>query len=438
MDILVVDDSASTRKVLLKMLLGLGYSSVSEAENGIEAWERLQVGDIDLMITDWDMPSMSGPELVEKVRADANTANLPILMSTARSTRDDMVAAIQAGANNFISKPFNRSQLESKIAAVLAPLKVLIAEDSRSMRQILKNMLFALSYSDVHEAVDGQHAWEQLQETRFDLLICDWNMPEISGLELINLVRGNPQMADVSILMSTVRSRQQDVVESIRAGANGYITKPFSLNELGGKVEKLITIRAEGIAKRASYSLKSMLERSARSALYEANFPFVLFVEKSIDPAILSRPLNKSVVSLLQTKLQALEKASTQRDGGLLRFVLAEEAKDVIEIVGIHGADVQLVVIAHERAGGGITLAQRLRRERSSVPVGLLVESVLQFTDRERKEISGAGIFLIEKRFCTPKVLEPLFQKARPGLSLGDLGWIQRFGYYAPPEDLLT
>lgn len=84
----------------------MGYTDIAEAKDGDEAWEQLQEGGVDLLITDWNMPNMSGLELVEKVRANPATAELPIMMSTSRNVKDDIIAAMRAGANNYVSKSY--------------------------------------------------------------------------------------------------------------------------------------------------------------------------------------------------------------------------------------------------------------------------------------------------------------------------------------------
>lgn len=120
MKVLVVDDSQTMRKIVMQMLKQIGYTDVSEAGNGQEAIERLQAeGDYELLLTDWNMPVMSGLDLTLAVRGDEHLARLPILMVTTRSMKSDIVSAMQAGVNNYVTKPFLPATLQEKISRVL-------------------------------------------------------------------------------------------------------------------------------------------------------------------------------------------------------------------------------------------------------------------------------------------------------------------------------
>jgi two-component system, chemotaxis family, chemotaxis protein CheY len=119
MKFLVVEDSATMRRIIVNSLQRIGYTECVEAGDGAEALARFDDG-IGFVITDWNMPNMSGLELVTALRRDPRGAKLPILMVTTRSVREDIVAAAQAGVNNYIVKPFTPPVLKEKIDAVLA------------------------------------------------------------------------------------------------------------------------------------------------------------------------------------------------------------------------------------------------------------------------------------------------------------------------------
>ena len=119
MHFLVVDDSATMRRIVINSLQRIGYPSVTEAEDGASALQKLQAGGVDFVITDWNMPTMSGLELTREIRNGAHKA-LPILMVTARSVREDILEALSAGVNNYVVKPFTPPVLKEKIDAVLA------------------------------------------------------------------------------------------------------------------------------------------------------------------------------------------------------------------------------------------------------------------------------------------------------------------------------
>jgi two-component system chemotaxis response regulator CheY len=117
MKVLVVDDSATMRRILVNSLQRIGYSDCVEAGDGKEALDKIDPS-IQFIITDWNMPNMSGLELAKAARGNGVTC--PILMVTTRSVKEDIIAAIEAGVNNYIVKPFTPQVLKEKIDAVLA------------------------------------------------------------------------------------------------------------------------------------------------------------------------------------------------------------------------------------------------------------------------------------------------------------------------------
>ncbi|HYM35953.1 MAG TPA: chemotaxis response regulator CheY [Steroidobacteraceae bacterium] len=116
---LVVDDFSTMRRIIKNVLNDIGYSSVTEADDGNTAWPLLQQGQFDFLITDWNMPGMPGLDLVKAVRADARLGGMPVLMLTAESKREQIAEAAQAGVNGYIIKPFTATTLKEKIEKIL-------------------------------------------------------------------------------------------------------------------------------------------------------------------------------------------------------------------------------------------------------------------------------------------------------------------------------
>jgi len=123
MKFLVVDDSITMRRIIINALQRIGYTDVVEATDGREALERLDQS-IGFIITDWNMPNMSGVELTRAVRGTLVGASLPILMVTTRAAREDIIAAIDAGVNNYILKPFTPSVLKEKIERLMSAAQI--------------------------------------------------------------------------------------------------------------------------------------------------------------------------------------------------------------------------------------------------------------------------------------------------------------------------
>ncbi|MGI9321813.1 MAG: chemotaxis response regulator CheY [Thiogranum sp.] len=114
-NILIVDDVSTMRRIIRNLLRDLGFNNIQEAADGNTALPMLQNDNIDFLVTDWNMPGMTGIDLLKAVRADEKLAALPVLMLTAESNREQIIEAAQAGVNGYIVKPFTAVTLKEKI-----------------------------------------------------------------------------------------------------------------------------------------------------------------------------------------------------------------------------------------------------------------------------------------------------------------------------------
>ncbi len=120
MKVLVVDDMSTMRRIVKNVLRQIGYTSVDEAPDGKEALQKLKGGGFGLVVTDWNMPVMTGLELLKAIRADAELKTLPVLMVTAEAQKENIIEAIQAGVSNYVVKPFTAEALLEKLTKVFA------------------------------------------------------------------------------------------------------------------------------------------------------------------------------------------------------------------------------------------------------------------------------------------------------------------------------
>ncbi len=115
MKILIVDDFSTMRRIIKNLLRDLGFTNTVEADDGNTAIPILNAGGIDFLVTDWNMPGMTGIELLKYVRADEKLSSMPVLMVTAEQKREQIIEAAQAGVNGYIVKPFTAATLKEKI-----------------------------------------------------------------------------------------------------------------------------------------------------------------------------------------------------------------------------------------------------------------------------------------------------------------------------------
>ena len=122
---LVVDDFPTMRRIVRNLLKELGFANVDEAEDGAAGLAKVKEGRFDFVISDWNMPNMDGLQMLQSIRADANTAisKLPVLMVTAEAKKENIIAAARAGANGYVVKPFTAATLDEKLGKIFEKLE---------------------------------------------------------------------------------------------------------------------------------------------------------------------------------------------------------------------------------------------------------------------------------------------------------------------------
>lgn len=118
-------------------------------------------------------------------------------------------------------------------------MRILVVDDFASMRKIIKGLLKQIGFQNIEEADDGSTALEKLKIGEFDLVICDWNMPKMPGIEVLKAVRNDPQLKDLPFLMVTAEAKKDNVIKAVKAGVNQYVVKPFTAETLQKKIKKI-------------------------------------------------------------------------------------------------------------------------------------------------------------------------------------------------------
>lgn len=120
-------------------------------------------------------------------------------------------------------------------------IKVLVVDDFATMRRIVKGVLKQLGFTNIIEAEDGTNAFKELKKERVGLIVSDWNMPNMTGLELLKEVRNDGDLKDIPFLMVTAEGQKENVVEAVQAGVSNYIVKPFTPETFSAKLEKVFS-----------------------------------------------------------------------------------------------------------------------------------------------------------------------------------------------------
>jgi two-component system, chemotaxis family, chemotaxis protein CheY len=118
-------------------------------------------------------------------------------------------------------------------------MKILVVDDFSTMRRIVRNLLKELGFANVHEAEDGVDALKKLRAETFDFVVSDWNMPNMTGIELLREIRGDGALKHLPVLMVTAEAKKENIIEAAQAGASGYVVKPFTAITLDEKLKKI-------------------------------------------------------------------------------------------------------------------------------------------------------------------------------------------------------
>lgn len=244
--ILVVDDIALMRELLLRHLRALGFTSVHAATSGDDAWRQLETLPVGLILSDWSMPGMSGLELLQRVRAHARLAALPFVLITAEMQRERIAEALAAGVSDFLLKPFTPGALEDKLRAVLTPrlpagaaapvgrATVLVVDDMADNLTLVAELL--RDTYKVKLALRGDKALALAEAAPPDLVLLDIMMPDMDGFEVCRRLKEHPRTAHVPVMFLSALDQGERVVAGLALGAVDYVNKPIEPAVLQARV----------------------------------------------------------------------------------------------------------------------------------------------------------------------------------------------------------
>ncbi len=267
LNVLVVDDCADSRLIIQKMLesFGLRVKSVSSGEESLKALKESETREepFELVVIDWMMPGLGGIETSKRIRRDLNLT-IPIILMTAFGKEAEMLDAEKAGINAFLTKPIHQSILfnvimdtfgkkalkieeeEKRITTkatiyknFLRGMRILVAEDNPTNQEIALAILEGAGIV-VEVANNGKEAIEAVQRSRFDAVLMDIQMPEMDGYEATRMIRKESKFKLLPIIAMTAHAMKGDEEKCLKAGMDGYVSKPISQDRLFHTIWKLV------------------------------------------------------------------------------------------------------------------------------------------------------------------------------------------------------
>lgn len=252
LSVLLVEPSHMQANLVTRMLEHQGVVEIKVVDSAAAALAALTENALgQVVISSLYLPDMAGTDLVCAMRADPDLETIPFILVSSETRPQVLEPVRQSGACSIVAKPFNEQQLSRALYAAadylnppedmdiaeVESLRVLLVDDSVASRHHLRRLLEELGIERITEAVDGKQAVNLLQETMVDLVITDYNMPEMDGRELTEYIRTQSWQNNVPILMVTSEQNMGRLAAVERAGVSAICDKPFE----AGNIRKLIS-----------------------------------------------------------------------------------------------------------------------------------------------------------------------------------------------------
>ena len=241
LSIVVVEPSRTQWRMIEKSLLAEGVSNCEWFSEGLEALEALPRLMPDLVVSAMYLADMTGVELVHNIRENSHYAQTMFMLISSETDENALDPIRQAGVVAILPKPFDHKDLRRALAATvdfvepeededneeLADLRVLLVDDSAISRTMLARILTGLGIENIVQAGNGTEAIAELESGYFDLVITDYNMPEMDGRQLVHYVRSSDTLSSIPVLMVTGEHDQQRLAEVHQEGVSAICDKPF-------------------------------------------------------------------------------------------------------------------------------------------------------------------------------------------------------------------
>ena len=283
-------------------------------------------------------------------------------------------------------------------------MKVMLVEDSMGMRKLMVSMLKSLGMDEVIEAVDGRDALNGLRDQQIDLLLTDWNMPVMDGIELVETLRSEPEYGSLPILMFTARSAKEDVLRALKAGVDTYIAKPFTPPQLQAKIQSIL-------GKHSQNQVTHILNEQARLGR-SADNPLVIFGEAATSPQQLNNSSNREILGFLTRAVDGLTFINSGSGDLKIDYLLENSTVDITKRIRSFQEQVRMLLLSVDLPGGGVTLARLASINRqSALSVFVICVSRNEIPTKERFGLEHLGIKIFERSQMDTDAIKQLFHE---------------------------
>lgn len=245
--VLLADDSQMIHRHTVPILEDEGYE-VASAMDGAEALRLCRSRMPDLVITDVEMPKLDGYEVCKAIKLGEGTAHIPVLISSTLGEAADLQRGFDAGADDYLIKPVLAEELVTRVRALFVGTmpasreRILVVDDSPAQRHYVADCLARQGF-EIATAENGRIGLETAREFSPALVVSDYDMPEMTGFELVHSLKRDPETRNIPVIMLTARDTKRDMAQMHAAGASAYLVKPFAQDKCVAMVERTLAER---------------------------------------------------------------------------------------------------------------------------------------------------------------------------------------------------
>jgi len=255
LDVLLVEPSGTQQRIIQDYLSELGAHEPNQVHTAAEALAAMRNRVPDLVISAMHLPDMTGTELIQKMRDDAATLDVAFILISSETSIRYLEPLRQAGVISILPKPFSRNQLRTSLLSTLDflqpdplelkqfvpdELRVLIVDDSFTSRRIMRQMLERMGIEQFSEAENGREAIELIETEFFDLIVTDYNMPEVDGEQLSQFIRNQSTQQSVPVLMVTSETDTSRLAGIAQSGVSAVFDKPITVETLRETIQRVL------------------------------------------------------------------------------------------------------------------------------------------------------------------------------------------------------
>ena len=256
LSILLLEPSPTQRKIIESRLADAGNSNVESFSTVDGAWASLILGAPDLVISSMYLEKMTGSELLLRMRGHSDLKDTPFMLISSETKWDSLDALKQAGVMAILPKPFDVADMKMALqtaADYIDPeeftgtsfdaeeLRVLIVDDSKTARKHIRNLLRKMGMENISLANDGVEAVEIMKDHLFDIVITDYNMPQMDGQKLTSHIRNHSDQSSIPILMVTSENDEARLDSVLKSGVSAVCDKPFDVNHVRNLLGQLLS-----------------------------------------------------------------------------------------------------------------------------------------------------------------------------------------------------